>query len=92
LLRDGGRFDGSILHIILIFLQAHSAWKEFNLPQEIVIQSQPRVWLEDSILQPYVSRYGTPNHNAYFVALLDRQMPGWRPIRAKLNYGPLAEF
>jgi len=27
------------------------------MSQEIVIQSQPRLWLEDSILQPYVSRY-----------------------------------
>lgn len=33
-----------------------------------------------------------PNHNAHFIALLDRHMPGWRPVRAKLNYGPLAEF
>jgi site-specific recombinase XerD len=29
------------------------------MSQEIVIQSQPRLWLEGSILQPYVSRYGT---------------------------------
>ena len=28
------------------------------MSQEIVIQPQPRAWLEDSILQPYVSRYG----------------------------------
>lgn len=28
------------------------------MSQEIVIQSQPRLWLEGSILQPYVSRYG----------------------------------
>ena len=28
------------------------------MSQEIVIQPQPRVWLEDSILQPYVSQYG----------------------------------
>ncbi len=28
------------------------------MSQEIVIQSQPRLWLEDSILQPYVLRYG----------------------------------
>jgi hypothetical protein len=26
--------------------------------QEIVVQPQPRTWLENSILQPYVSRYG----------------------------------
>lgn len=26
--------------------------------QEIVVQPQPRAWLEDSILQPYVSKYG----------------------------------
>lgn len=26
--------------------------------QEIVVQPQPRAWLENSILQPYVSRYG----------------------------------
>ncbi len=28
------------------------------MSQEIVVQAQPRTWLEDSILQPYVSRYG----------------------------------
>jgi integrase len=28
------------------------------MSQEIVVQPQPRAWLEDSILQPYVSRYG----------------------------------
>jgi predicted metal-dependent hydrolase len=39
-----------------------------------------------------MAHFIVPNHNANFVALLDRHMPGWRPIRAKLNYGPLAEF
>ena len=29
------------------------------MSQEIIIQSQPRLWFEGSILQPYVSRYGT---------------------------------
>ena len=29
------------------------------MSQEITVQTQPRLWLEDSILQPYVSRYGT---------------------------------
>lgn len=28
------------------------------MSKEIVIQPQPRTWLEDSVLQPYVSRYG----------------------------------
>jgi hypothetical protein len=28
------------------------------MSQEIVVQAQPHMWLEDSILQPYVSRYG----------------------------------
>lgn len=28
------------------------------MSQEIVVQPQPRAWLKDSILQPYVSRYG----------------------------------
>lgn len=28
------------------------------MSQEIVVQAQPRLWLEDSILQPYVLRYG----------------------------------
>jgi len=28
------------------------------MSQEIVVQPQPRMWLEDSVLQPYVSRYG----------------------------------
>lgn len=28
------------------------------MSQEIVVQAQPRTWLNDSILQPYVSRYG----------------------------------
>lgn len=28
------------------------------MSQEIVVQPQPRAWLEDSVLQPYVSRYG----------------------------------
>jgi site-specific recombinase XerD len=33
---------------------------------EIVIQPQPRAWLENSILQPYVSRYGEHlNHRRY---------------------------
>lgn len=39
-----------------------------------------------------MTHFLVPNHNADFVALLDRQMPGWQTIRAKLNYGPLAEF
>jgi predicted metal-dependent hydrolase len=39
-----------------------------------------------------MAHFIVPNHNANFVALLDRHMPNWRPIRAKLNYGPLAEF
>lgn len=33
-----------------------------------------------------------PSHNPHFVALLDQNLPGWRSIRAKLNYGPLPEF
>lgn len=28
------------------------------MSQQIVVQPQPRMWLENSILQPYVSRYG----------------------------------
>lgn len=28
------------------------------MSQEIVVQAQPHMWLEDSILQPYVLRYG----------------------------------
>jgi integrase len=28
------------------------------MPKEIVVQPQPRAWLEGSVLQPYVSRYG----------------------------------
>lgn len=28
------------------------------MSQDIVVQPQPRAWLEDSVLQPYVSRYG----------------------------------
>ena len=28
------------------------------MSQEITVQTQPRLWLEDSILQPYVLRYG----------------------------------
>lgn len=39
-----------------------------------------------------MAHFIVPNHNTNFVALLDRHMPGWQAIRAKLNYGPLAEF
>ena len=39
-----------------------------------------------------MAHFIVPNHNAHFIALLDRHMPGWRSIRTKLNYGPLAEF
>jgi len=39
-----------------------------------------------------MTHFLVPNHNAHFIGLLDRHMPGWRPIRAKLNYGPLTEF
>lgn len=39
-----------------------------------------------------MAHFIVPNHNAHFVALLDRHMPEWRAIRTKLNYGPLAEF
>ncbi len=28
------------------------------MSKEIVVQPQPRAWLEDSVLQPFVSRYG----------------------------------
>jgi len=28
------------------------------MSKEIVVQPQPRAWLEDSVLQPYISRYG----------------------------------
>ena len=39
-----------------------------------------------------MAHFIVPNHKANFVALLDRHMPAWRMIRAKLNYGPLAEL
>lgn len=39
-----------------------------------------------------MAHFIVPNHNAHFIALLDRHMPEWRAIRARLNYGPLAEF
>jgi predicted metal-dependent hydrolase len=39
-----------------------------------------------------MAHFLVPNHNAHFVALLDRHMPEWRPVRTMLNYGPLAEF
>ncbi len=39
-----------------------------------------------------IAHFIVPNHNAHFIMLLDRHMPGWREIRTKLNYGPLAEF
>ena len=29
------------------------------MSEEIIVQPQPRAWLEDSVLQPYVSQYGT---------------------------------
>ena len=39
-----------------------------------------------------MAHFIVPNHGAQFIALLDRQMPEWREIRAKLNYGPLASL
>lgn len=39
-----------------------------------------------------LAHFLVPNHSEAFVAILDRHMPGWRSIREKLNYGPLAEF
>lgn len=39
-----------------------------------------------------MAHFLVPSHNARFVALLDRHMPGWQALRTKLNYGPLAEF
>lgn len=39
-----------------------------------------------------MAHFLVPNHNAHFIALMDRNMPGWRTLRAKLNYGPLAEL
>jgi predicted metal-dependent hydrolase len=37
-----------------------------------------------------LAHFVVPNHNEHFAALLDRHMPGWQPIRARLNEGPLA--
>jgi predicted metal-dependent hydrolase len=39
-----------------------------------------------------MAHFLVPNHNRHFVELLDRNMPGWRSIRATLNYGPLADL
>lgn len=39
-----------------------------------------------------MAHFLVPNHNANFIALLDRHMPGWRTVRAKLNHGPLADI
>lgn len=39
-----------------------------------------------------MAHFLVPNHSARFVSILDLHMPGWRVIRDKLNYGPLAEF
>lgn len=39
-----------------------------------------------------MAHFLVPNHNERFIATLDRHMPGWRDIRAKLNYGPLVDF
>ena len=36
------------------------------MSKEIVVQPQPRAWLEDSVLQPHVSRYGAHlSHGRY---------------------------
>ncbi len=39
-----------------------------------------------------LAHFVVPNHNEHFAALLDRHMPGWGTIRARLNEGPLAAF
>lgn len=39
-----------------------------------------------------MAHFIVPNHNERFISILDSNMPGWRAIRATLNYGPLAEF
>lgn len=32
----------------------------------IVVHSQPRMWLEDSVIQPYVSRFGAHLHRGRY--------------------------
>lgn len=42
------------------------------MSKEIVVQPQPRAWLEDSILQPYVSRYGAHLHRRRYAPSTQR--------------------
>ncbi|WP_029907540.1 M48 family metallopeptidase [Caulobacter sp. UNC358MFTsu5.1] len=37
-----------------------------------------------------LAHFVVANHNEHFAALLDRHMPGWQQVRARLNEGPLA--
>lgn len=39
-----------------------------------------------------MAHFLVPNHNNHFIALLDQNMPEWRPVRTKLNYGPLCAY
>lgn len=39
-----------------------------------------------------MAHFIVPTHGPEFVAILDRQLPGWRTIRDRLNEGPLPSF
>lgn len=36
-----------------------------------------------------IAHFIVPNHSPEFIAILDRNLPGWRTIRDRLNEGPL---
>ena len=44
------------------------------MSKEIVVQPQPRAWLEDSVLQPYVSRYGAHLRRGRYAPSYARQL------------------
>ena len=45
--------------------------------------------LQDYIMLHELCHFAHRNHGKEFVALLDRFMPNWREVRAKLNEAPL---
>lgn len=62
-----------------------TGWVWLNLE----LAKKPLVCLDYVILHE-VAHLVSPKHDDAFVAVLDREMPGWRQVRSDLNALPLA--
>ena len=51
----------------------------------IVVHSQPRMWLEDSVIQPYVSRFGAHLRRGRYAPSICRRVQLWHEHGANIG-------